>query len=142
MSRTQARVPAAEAEVRICAAIERVPRGRVATYGGIAMVAGLPGRARLVGTILSNQPANSRLPWYRIVNASGRISFPEGSTGHERQRKQLKAEGVVVVKGRINLRDHGWPGAADDATDLDAALWGPRTLLKMTRVGRTRRKGE
>jgi methylated-DNA-protein-cysteine methyltransferase-like protein len=109
-----------EAERRICAAIARVPRGRVATYGGIAAVAGLPGRARLVGTVLRNQPENSRLPWFRIINAGGRISFPEGSPPHERQRSKLQAEGVRFVRGRINLKEYGWP----DTRDLDEALWG------------------
>lgn len=131
---------AAAAQARICAAIERVPRGRVATYGGIALIAGLPGRARLVGTVLGQQPASSRLPWYRIINAAGRISFPAGSPAFERQRARLKAEGVDLVKGRVDLKSYGWPRPADEADDLDAALWGPKAALKMKRVRRTRGK--
>ncbi len=121
MKQAASPVGAEEAESRICAAIARVPRGRVATYGGIAAVAGLPGRARLVGTVLRNQPASSRLPWFRIINAGGHISFPEGSPPYERQRSKLRAEGVRFVRGRVDLRQFGWP----DTRDLDESLWGP-----------------
>lgn len=142
MTTGRAKIPAAEAEERIRATIERVPRGRVATYGGIALVAGLPGRARLVGTVLGKQPADSPLPWHRIINAAGRSSFPEGSTAYQRQQARLKAEGVRVVKGRVDLKGFGWPRPADEAGDLDAALWGPEGALNMSQVGRKRRTGE
>jgi methylated-DNA-protein-cysteine methyltransferase-like protein len=142
MTTVRPKTPAAEAEERIRATIERVPRGRVATYGGIAHVAGLPGRARLVGTVLGKSPAGSRLPWHRIINAAGRISFPEGSTAYQRQQSKLKAEGVRVVKGRVDLKGFGWPRPDDEGEDLDAALWGPKGTLNMRRVGRKRRTGE
>lgn len=108
------------AERRIRAAIARVPRGHVATYGGIAALAGLPRRARLVGSILRNAPASARLPWFRIINANGRISFPEGSDPYRRQRRLLEAEGVIFLRGKVDLARFGWPARKD----LDAEVWG------------------
>ena len=62
----------------ILAAVRRIPRGKVCTYGNVAEVAGLPRRARLVGTVLRQTPSARGLPWYRVINAGGRISFPVG----------------------------------------------------------------
>ena len=108
---------------RILATIKRIPRGRVCTYGDVADVAGLPRRARLVGTVLRQTPATRDLPWYRVINAGGRISFPVGSDAYARQRKKLEAEGVVFVGGRVDLRRYGWP---EREQRLDELLWKPR----------------
>ncbi len=118
-----ASAPVDDAEARIAAAIARVPRGRVSTYGTLAAVAGLPGRARLVGTVLRHQPDSSRLPWFRVINAAGRSSFPEGSEPHKLQRARLEAEGVLFVRGRVDLKRFGWP----ETRSLDESLWGGRT---------------
>jgi methylated-DNA-protein-cysteine methyltransferase related protein len=104
----------------IIAAVKRIPRGKVCTYGDVAEVAGLPRRARLVGTTLRQTPASRGLPWYRVINAGGRISFPVGSDAYARQRQKLEAEGVVFVGGRVDLRRYGWP-ARDQ--QLDELLW-------------------
>lgn len=69
-----------DAASKIRAAIERVPRGRVCSYGGIARVAGLPGRARFVGTVLRNSPTKTRLPWFRILTASGKLAFRKAAS--------------------------------------------------------------
>ena len=106
----------------ILAAVRRIPRGKVCTYGNVAEVAGLPRRARLVGTVLRQTPAGRGLPWYRVINAGGRISFPLGSDAYARQRHKLEAEGVVLVGGRVDLRRYGWP-ARDER--LDELLWKP-----------------
>ena len=106
----------------ILAAIRRIPRGKVCTYGNVAEVAGMPRRARLVGTVLRQTPAARGLPWYRVINAGGRISFPVGSDAYARQRHKLEAEGVVFVGGRVDLRRYGWP-ARDE--QLDELLWKP-----------------
>lgn len=116
--RTRAQ-PAANAEA-ILAAVKRIPRGRVSTYGGVAEVAGLPRRARLVGTVLRQTPASRGVPWFRVINASGRISFPVGSDAYSRQRKKLEAEGVVFSGGRVDLREYGWP---ESVASLDEYLW-------------------
>jgi methylated-DNA-protein-cysteine methyltransferase-like protein len=104
---------------RVLAAVRRIPRGKVCTYGNVAEVAGLPRRARLVGTVL-RQTSGRGLPWYRVINAGGRISFPTGSDAYQRQRHELEAEGVVFVGGRVDLRRYGWP-ARDE--QLDELLW-------------------
>jgi methylated-DNA-protein-cysteine methyltransferase related protein len=103
----------------ILAAVRRIPRGKVCTYGNVAEVAGLPRRARLVGTVL-RQTSGRGLPWYRVINAGGRISFPVGSDAYARQRHKLEAEGVVFAGGRVDLRRYGWP-ARDE--QLDELLW-------------------
>lgn len=107
---------------KIIAAVRRIPRGKVCTYGSVAEVAGLPRRARLVGTVLRQQPASTKLPWHRVINAGGRISFPGGSDAHALQRRRLEAEGVVFVGGRVDLRRYGWPAREEQ---LDELLWKP-----------------
>ncbi|MGA9334346.1 MAG: MGMT family protein [Rudaea sp.] len=103
------------------AAIERtiaaIPRGCVASYGEIAQRAGLPRRARLVGRILRESDPRLKLPWHRVLRADGRIAFAAGSEGFREQRERLAVEGVVVVKGRVDLSRFGWQ------RDLDAQLW-------------------
>jgi methylated-DNA-protein-cysteine methyltransferase-like protein len=101
---------------RILAAIRAIPRGQVAGYGHIAQRAGLPGRARLVARILS-QNDDPRLPWHRVLRSDGRIAMPEGSRGYREQCQRLRAEGVVVENGRVR-------GLAAVKT-LDEAIWGP-----------------
>ena len=113
--------PASDA-ARIIAAIKKIPRGKVCTYGGVADVAGLPRRARLVGTVLRQTPASRGVPWFRVINASGRISFPLGSDSYARQRKHLENEGVDFVGGRVNLDRYGWPPREKM---LDELVWGP-----------------
>jgi methylated-DNA-protein-cysteine methyltransferase related protein len=108
---------------RIIAAIKQIPRGRVCTYGVVAEVAGLPRRARLVGTVLRTTPASRGVPWFRVINAGGRISFPQGSDSYARQRKHLEAEGIDFVGGRVDLDRYGWPSRE---RLLDELLWGPQ----------------
>jgi methylated-DNA-protein-cysteine methyltransferase-like protein len=95
---------------RIHDVVSRIPRGRVATYGQIARLAGIPRQARLVGYALHALPAGTRVPWQRVVNAQGGISTPGGHDSA--QRKLLEREGV-----RFDSRDR---------IDLDAFLWTPR----------------
>src|SRR3954469_13952350 len=87
---------------RIYKVVSRIPRGRVATYGQIARLAGLRGQARLVGYAMHALPAGTRVPWQRVVNAQGAISVP--GDGAKRQRKLLEAERVRFdERGRIDL---------------------------------------
>jgi methylated-DNA-protein-cysteine methyltransferase-like protein len=94
----------------IYATIQRIPPGKVATYGQIASLAGLPKRARLVGTALRETPDGLDLPWQRVINAGGRVSS-RGGLGVEEgyQRHLLEEEGVVFSSGgRIDLERFGW----------------------------------
>lgn len=107
-----ARTPAARGAVssyqKIYAVIRRIPRGRVATYGQIAELAGMGGHARQVGYALHALPEGSVVPWHRVINASGRISLPPESGGVT-QRLLLEREGVEVgVGGRIRLTRYQW----------------------------------
>ncbi len=98
----------AESHMKILATIRRIPRGRVATYGTIADAAGLPGRARLVGFVLRTCPLADCVPWFRVVNASGRISERSGS-GSVVQRRRLEGEGVEIdMLDRIDLVRYLW----------------------------------
>lgn len=110
---------APDALQRIWRAVAAIPRGCVDSYGGVARRAGLPGRARLVGHALKVAPEHLDLPWHRVLNASGRISFPQGSPGYALQRRKLRAEGIRFKGARV-VRDP----RQDDAS-LDRLLWGP-----------------
>ena len=89
---------------RIWQVVALVPRGKVATYGDVARMAGLPGAARRVGAALRALPQDTRIPWHRIINAQGRISLPEGSASQYTQRERLEAEGITFSRsGRIDL---------------------------------------
>jgi methylated-DNA-protein-cysteine methyltransferase-like protein len=90
--------------------VARIPAGRVATYGQVAALAGLPGHARLVGYALHGLPSESDLPWHRVVNAQGRVS-PRSEPGpfEGLQRHLLEEEGVRFdERGRIDLERHRW----------------------------------
>ncbi len=90
---------------KIYRAVRKVPRGRVATYGDIAKLAGYPGRARQVGYALHALPQGSSVPWHRIINAGGRISLPPQGGGLD-QRFRLMEEGVRVDPGgKVSLRE-------------------------------------
>lgn len=102
---------------RILAAIRAIPRGQVAGYGHVAQRAGLPGRARLVARILSSNHDDA-LPWHRVLRSDGRIAMAEGSRGYREQCQRLRAEGVVVERGRVR--------AMPAPKTLDEAIWGPR----------------
>ena len=108
---------AKDAIARIHAAIRAIPVGSVTGYGVVARRAGLPGRARLVARILSNND-DTTLPWHRVLRSDGRIAFPDDSDGYAEQTQRLRAEGVTVEAGRVR----GMPRAADS---LDALLWAP-----------------
>jgi methylated-DNA-protein-cysteine methyltransferase-like protein len=90
-------------------ALSLVPKGRVVTYGGLARLAGLPGKARLVGHCLKELPEDTQLPWHRVINAQGKISLPQNSPGFMEQERRLLAEGVQCVKGKLPLKHYEWP---------------------------------
>ena len=89
--------------------VRRIPRGRVATYGQIAELAGLEGHARQVGYALHNLPERNDVPWHRVVNAKGEISPRSAGDSHELQRMLLIGEGVTIdLRGRIDLKKFRW----------------------------------
>lgn len=99
-----------DSRVKIWQIIAAIPVGRVMTYGGVARLAGLGKAARMVGRTLKQLPAGTTLPWHRVINAQGRISFPAGSNAYQRQAGLLEAEGITIPSsGRISLPAYGWP---------------------------------
>ena len=109
--RTKRSVPnPASARERIYAAARRVPRGKVATYGQIAELAGLPGHARQVGYAMAAIGTSSTVPWQRIINAQGRVSVRSAGVGSTIiQQQLLEREGVVFDDGGcVSLRRFQW----------------------------------
>lgn len=110
-------MPGKSAAEKILAAIRAVPRGQVAGYGEIARRAGLPGRARMVARMLSEND-DPTLPWHRIIRSDGRIAFPSDHANFAEQQLRLRTEGVQVSNGRVL-------GQRAAAT-IDEILWAPR----------------
>ncbi|HET8655577.1 MAG TPA: MGMT family protein [Longimicrobiaceae bacterium] len=95
---------------RIYDVVRRIPEGWVSTYGDVAVLAGMPGHARLVGYALHALPAHTTVPWQRVVNARGGISMGRAFPGGELiQRQRLEDEGVEFdANGRISLERYRW----------------------------------
>jgi methylated-DNA-protein-cysteine methyltransferase-like protein len=96
---------------QVYAVVQRIPPGKVATYGQIARLLGRPRGAREVGWALRDLPDDRDVPWQRVINAQGRVSFPPGSPGAAEQQAMLEAEGIVFgPEGQIDLKVYGWEG--------------------------------
>jgi methylated-DNA-protein-cysteine methyltransferase-like protein len=93
---------------KIYAVVRRIPPGRVATYGQVAALAGLPSHARLVGYALHAVAEGSSIPWHRVLNAQGRISIRGSASATVTQRVRLEQEGVRFAAGRVKLDEFGW----------------------------------
>lgn len=113
---------------KIWAVVSKIPRGRVATYGQVARMAGLPSHARLAGYALHALPATSPVPWHRVVNAKGEVSSRRDGSGHDRlQRVMLEREKVRFdPNGRIDLAAHRWRPADGRSFRL-----GPASVLRV-----------
>ncbi|MGA9868196.1 MAG: MGMT family protein [Acetobacteraceae bacterium] len=94
----------------ICAVVRRIPKGWVATYGQVAAMAGLPRRARLVGHVLQRLDPATNIPWHRVVNAKGEVSYTLSRNGSDAfQQRLLEKEGVEFDdKNRFNLERFRW----------------------------------
>jgi methylated-DNA-protein-cysteine methyltransferase related protein len=89
--------------------VRRIPRGRVATYGQVASLAGLSGQARQVGYALHALPRGTTVPWHRVVNASGKISTRAVAGGELVQQLRLEGEGVHLnSRGCVPLEEVRW----------------------------------
>lgn len=107
---------ALSAAERILAAIRAIPRGETAAYGVVAQRAGLPGRARMVARLLS-QNDDPTLPWHRVLRADGRSAFPPGTPHRREQFERLRGEGV-------RIDDHGRVRPPKRAKSVDEEVWG------------------
>ena len=112
---------------RIYAVVKKIPRGRVATYGQIAALAGMPRHARQAGYALAATPEGMKIPWHRVINAQGKISvrLKHWDSGNDDyQRILLEAEGVAFdSSGRVDLKRFRWQPmrASDKKTKLAPA---------------------
>lgn len=105
-----------EAYEEVYAMVASIPRGKVATYGQVSELAGLPRRARWVGYALRELPGGTGIPWHRVVNASGRISRRGRPDSEREQMALLTAEGVVFdSRGRVALDRFRWEPQGDPA---------------------------
>jgi methylated-DNA-protein-cysteine methyltransferase-like protein len=104
--------------LNVCQVIQGIPRGHVLTYGEVARLAGPGGSARRVSMAMRYAPKGEKLPWHRVINSQGKISFPADSPYHAEQKKKLEKEGVKFKGDAIDLKRFGYQGA------LDALLWG------------------
>jgi methylated-DNA-protein-cysteine methyltransferase-like protein len=98
--------------------VQGIPRGCVLTYGDVSRLAGPGGSPRLVSKALGKAPGSMKLPWHRVINSQGRISFPRESDSYRRQKSRLEKEGIVFLNGKTNLTRYGYAGA------VDRLLWG------------------
>lgn len=90
---------------------QRIPRGKVATYGQIARLLGQPRAARTVGWALHSLPEEKNVPWQRVINSRGMVSLGAERHGAPLQRALLETEGVVFDElGRVDLDVYGWSG--------------------------------
>jgi methylated-DNA-protein-cysteine methyltransferase-like protein len=94
---------------RIYRVVRQIPRGKVATYGQIAVLAGIPRQPRQVGYALFALPGGSDVPWQRVINAKGEVSRRSTPGVEGVQRAALESEGVVFDgRGRVDLARYQW----------------------------------
>jgi methylated-DNA-protein-cysteine methyltransferase related protein len=86
--------------------VQRIPRGRVLTYGALAKALRLPGGARTAGRAMAATPSGKGIPWHRVVGERGKILIREPYASL--QKKLLESEGVKIVESRIDLKLHLW----------------------------------
>lgn len=86
--------------------VQRIPRGRVLTYGALAKTLRLPGGARTAGRAMSATPSGKGIPWHRVVGERGKILIREPYASL--QRKLLETEGVTIIESRVDLKRHLW----------------------------------
>ena len=92
---------------RLYEAVKKIPKGRVATYGKVAEMAGNPRMSRAVGNALHKNPDPDHIPCYRVVNSKGELAGAFAFGGEEVQRKLLEADGIEVVNGKVDLKKYG-----------------------------------
>lgn len=125
--------------------VKQIPRGIVATYGQIATMIPVPDGVepsvydqlspQWVGSAMHATPENSGVPWQRVINSMGKISFPEGSKQALRQRELLELEGVIFDdKNRVDFDQFGWDGPDDDWLKAHG-FYAPRTIRKKPKGG-------
>ena len=91
---------------KVISLIKSIPKGKVATYGLIAKLAGNPKGSRGVGWILHSCTKSHKLPWQRVIKSDGRLPFPVTSNTNSLQVNLLEKEGVFILNNRVNLKNY------------------------------------
>ena len=100
-----------EFQTAIYTIVRKCPRGRVISYGAVAMMAGKPRAARAVGAAMRDLPDDTTVPWWRVINSKGEVSMRDIGYGPAIQRKLLEREGIRFnAAGRIDWEKYGWSG--------------------------------
>lgn len=98
----------------ILAVVNQIPYAKVATYGQIARLAGLPKHARLVGRVLSHLNGDTDIPWYRVINTQAKISVKQlDEHGQNIQQQKLMQEGICFRGDRVDLNHYQWDGLVE-----------------------------
>lgn len=109
LSRPSSPLKMTEFTCAVMALVKKIPRGKVASYGHVAQLAGKPNGARGVGWILNSSAEAYKLPWQRVINSKGKISFPKKSDEYKIQKSLLLREGIKFSKeDEIDLQKYGW----------------------------------
>ncbi len=94
---------------QILEVIARIPYGKVASYGQVAKMAGLPKHARLVGYVLKNLDDDVKIPWFRVINSQGKISLSKlNEKGENIQKLKLLDEGIDILNDKVNMKVYTW----------------------------------
>lgn len=93
---------------KIYEVVKQIPKGNVATYGQVAVLAGNHRWARVVGYALHANPSPDEIPCYRVVNREGRLSEAFAFGGRNRQQELLEQDGIEVVDGKVDLKKVQW----------------------------------
>ena len=95
--------------INVVNAVQAIPKGKVATYGQVARIAGKEHAARAVSWVLHSSSKKHKLPWHRVINSKGSISFQRGSTYYSKQKRFLRQEGVEFDQyGKLDLLEYQW----------------------------------
>ncbi len=101
--------PTQEMAQMIIAVVAAIPYAKVATYGQVAKMAGLPRHARMVGRVLAQLDADSTVPWHRVINAQAKLSLNKlDANGENIQQLKLMQEGIAVVAAKVDLKRFAW----------------------------------
>ncbi len=97
--------------------VKQIPKGKVATYGQIAALAGNKRWSRVVGYALHVNPDSEQIPCYRVVNRLGEVSPAFAFGGENRQIELLQEEGIPSIDGRVDLKKYQWNRISSDYFD-------------------------
>ncbi len=107
---------------RIYEAVKKIPKGKVATYGQIAELAGDKRMARAVGNALHKNPDPDSIPCFRVVNSKGELAGEFAFGGAGEQEKLLIADGIEVTDGRVDLKRYQWDTSGHDVITIFSTI--------------------